>query len=150
MNAAMTMLNEPKCAALFALPNLIGHSPSPDTGIVLQSLYDSNSFTYGPIASAQGNVTSATTQGVGTTVVPMGNDGTQVNVNTSVVITLNNTSAGASFVSGSTYDQAITLLHELGHAYWDLYGAGTSRILPDGSDPRLSQANTNRIDRVCR
>ena len=53
-------------------------------------------------------------------------------INTSVVIRVNNTSNSASFVNGDVNDWATTILHELGHAYWDLYGAGTSKITPDG------------------
>ena len=123
---------------------------TPFPGLVLQNLYSSNSFKYGSISSDTGTVTSATTTGVGIATVSIGNDGTMLTVNTGVVIKLDNTSAGASFVSGTTYDQAITLLHELGHAYWDLYGPGTSTIKPDGTNTKASMANTNRVERVCK
>ena len=72
-------------------------------------------------------------------------------VNTSVQITVNN-SAG-SFFSGNVNDWAVTILHELGHAYWDLYGPSTSAIQPDGpSIPdgvQISENNTKLIKKDC-
>jgi hypothetical protein len=70
-------------------------------------------------------------------------------VGAGVVIRVNNTSPGSSFVSGNVNDWATTILHELGHAYWDLCGAGTSKITPDGTDTKASEANTGLIKSKC-
>ena len=78
-------------------------------------------------------------------------------VSTGVVIKLNNLSSQATFVSGTAYDQAVTVLHELGHAYWDLYGIGTSAITPDYDPTKTaaenlaaSEDNTNRVVQKCK
>ena len=141
-SAFKMLANEPKCAALFGLGSVINPS------LVLASL--ASDFKFGYIASNGPNtVTSATTQGVG-----VGNqiaqDGGYVNLYASVVITLNNTSSDATFVSGSGYDQTVTLLHELGHAFWDLWGPGTSLIQPDAGSTAASMANTSLIKAVCK
>src|SRR5581483_10699904 len=102
---ALKMLgNEPDCFALFGLPRAIR------SGFAISSTSagaNSGFFLVRPIASEANTVTSATTTGVGYQQLPIGNDAT-VMVNSSVVIQLNNTSAQASFVSGTDYDQAIT------------------------------------------
>ena len=151
---ALQMLgNQPNCFSLFGLEGPGGNlSPYPEQ--VLERIADS--FTYGPIKSGDGTVTSATTTGVGSQQLDIGN-GATVLVNASVQIQLNNLSTGAAFVTGSTYDQAITVLHELGHAYWDLYGPGTSAILPDNDMTRSeadnvksSENNTNLLRSRCK
>lgn len=70
-------------------------------------------------------------------------------VSASVLITLNNTTGGTAFVSGNQNDWAITLLHELGHVYTDLYGAGTSQIVPDGESGQQSIDNTKLVEQDC-
>jgi len=143
---AQKMLAQTDCASLFGLPGPAGISPDPS--VVLEMI--ANFFTYGAISpSAPGTVTSATTVGQGSAIIDIGNSATMT-VSASVVITLNNTSNGASFVSGSGYDQAVTLLHELGHAYWDLFGPGTSQIAPDGDSATASQNNTNLVKANCK
>jgi hypothetical protein len=100
-------------------------------------------------------VTSATTTGTGSTFIPAGAG--EIQVNTSVTIKLNNTTNGASFVTpNNVYNWAITILHELGHAYWDLYGPGTSLIQSDNvatntnaQNLQLSQANTALVQQDC-
>ncbi len=93
---AEKMLGEASCASLFNSPNTeVGPSPAPL--IVLDQI--SGDFTFGNIPpSAPNTVTSATTEGIGNAQIPIGN-GAFLNVNTSVEITLNDTSQGASFVS---------------------------------------------------
>ena len=142
---------EPDCAGLFGLVGW-GGNESPEALAVLSQI--SNSYQFGPIGSAANTVTSATTTGNGSTSLPVG-DGS-VFVNTSVTITLNNTTSGASFVNGYVYDWAVTILHELGHAYWDLYGPGTSLIGPDNvptntnaQNLQLSEANTALVEQNC-
>jgi hypothetical protein len=91
--------------------------------------------------------------GVGTATIPIANNG-QLGVSASVVIRINNTTQGASFLSDNVNDWAATILHELGHAYWDLYGPGTSKIIPDGpsvtNGSALSEQNNNLIKTTCK
>jgi hypothetical protein len=69
-------------------------------------------------------------------------------VNSGVQITVNN--IAGSFVTGNPNDWAVTVLHELGHAYWDLYGSGTSKIQPDSASVSVSQANTALVQKKCK
>jgi len=124
------------CAGLF------GGGPYPSATTLLAQI--DNSFKFGPIDSEAGTVTSATTTGYGSVMYGA------VPLNTSVTILLNNTSAGASFVAGNVDDWAVTILHELGHAVYDLYGSYASKITPDGKDTTLSEANTRLIKEKCK
>jgi RHS repeat-associated protein len=148
--ALYTLKNNDGCASLFGTIGTAGQNPSLaiDPVGVLATL--SNSFTFDQIASQAGTVTSATTTGVGSTQLQIDTSGTMINVSKSVSIVLNNTSQGAAFVSGNVNDWAATILHELGHAYWALYGDGTSAITPDGKDADLSTANQNKIRTACK
>ncbi len=145
LQLAAKLLLKPGCASLFATPTSLG--PSQDPELVLQNI--ANDFVFAAIPDpAPNTVTSATTQGTGNYQIPV--DGGFLNLNTSVVITLNNTSQAASFVSGTAYDQAITLLHELGHVYWDLFGPGSSKIVDDAGSTQTSINNTNLIKANCK
>ncbi len=140
-------LANPDCAGLFGLTRDFGNT-SPDPLTVLSDI--SNSYEFGPIPPPDADhVTSATTTGVGSTSIPIG-DGATMQVNTSVVIRVNNTSQSAAFVSGNVNDWATTILHELGHAHWDLYGQGTSKIAPDGGDTAASMTNTDLVKVNCK
>jgi hypothetical protein len=68
-------------------------------------------------------------------------------VSQSVLITVNN--VVGSFVMQGSSAWAVTILHELGHAYWDLYGPGTSQITPDGTSVQASEANTKLVQSKC-
>jgi hypothetical protein len=105
-------------------------------------------FNFAQIPNSGNFVTSATTKGFGSKIVPIGN-GATMTVNAGVIITLNNTTGGTAFVSGNQNDWAITLLHELGHVYWDLYGPNTSGIVPDGDSGQQSIDNTKLIQKDC-
>jgi len=69
-----------------------------------------------------------------------------------VQITINN--VAGSFVNQSADAWAVTILHELGHAYWDLYGQGTSSIVPDDSsvpnNVKVSGDNSALIEKKCK
>ena len=69
-------------------------------------------------------------------------------VNSGVQITVNN--IAGSFVTGNPSNWTVTVLHELGHAYWDLYGPGTSAIQPDANSVSVSQANTALVQKTCK
>jgi hypothetical protein len=140
---AIKMLEEPSCAGLFGMMGDRGQVP-PDPATVLTQLLTSNDFSYKPLGSSDNTVTSAQTTGVGST------QWNGITVFSSVSIVLNNQTSGASFVSGTPYEQAITVLHELGHAYWDLYGGGTSLIMPDSGNTAASMMNTNLLQKDCK
>jgi RHS repeat-associated protein len=131
------------CAALFGGGDQqVGIAPKATT--ILAQI--DNSFTFGEITAPPGTVTSATTKGKGNT-SPWGS--TDV-IFSSVEIKLNNTTAGASFVDGNLSDWTVTILHELGHAAYDLYGPQASKITPDTGNTALSEANTRLIREKCR
>ena len=138
--------NNKDCAADFGLTGPNGNS-SPDPITVLLQI--SNSITYNYVYSPPGTVTSARTDGLGPlTSIPLPNPpDTFIQVYSFVDIVLNDTAG--SFVTGTANDQVVTILHELGHAYWDLFGQGTSAILPDGTSTTQSEANTAKIKKDC-
>jgi hypothetical protein len=148
MALAQKMLtDEPNCAGLFGLTGAVGNtSPAALTGLALIA----NSFSFGAIGpTSSSTTTSATTTGVGSLYIPLAGGGT-IEASANVSIVLNNISNNASFVMGNTYDEAVTILHELGHAYWDLFGPGTSAIVPDHSSTPTSQTNTNLVTKNCK
>jgi hypothetical protein len=63
-------------------------------------------------------------------------------------ITLN-TNSLSSIGSGNPVAAAITLLHELGHVYDDLFGATSTLIQNDFENPDLSKANTALVTEAC-
>ena len=129
-----------------------------DPYLILQGLGVSKngqygSISFGQISSAAGTTTFATTSIASSTAVAIGNGATQLQAQT-VSITLNTLSGG--FLSETLYDQAITLLHELGHTIYDLFGPmGTGQlgssypIQPDLNNTKASMANTNAIQNHC-
>jgi hypothetical protein len=55
-----------------------------------------------------------------------------------------------SFVNGTTGDQVLTILHELGHAMDDIFGAGTNLFLNnDAGNTKLSKMNDDFIKKFC-
>src|SRR5208283_5049680 len=98
LDMAFTMLaEEPNCADLFATGG--GFQPAPGPEMVLAQI--ENSITYSNILSSPGTITSAVTAGVGSPVTVSSVGDTY----SAVSIELNNTTPGASFVSGTTYAQ---------------------------------------------
>ena len=153
--AIKALMNNQKCSSLFGLTGQFGNtSPSPQA--VLSMI--SNSYNFASIPNQPGpngttTVTSATTLGFGSNTISIGNAATMI-VNAGVQITVNNL-AGA-FVSQGPIAWAVVILHELGHAYWDLYGSGTSAITPDGANAppgvngvKASEANTSTVQENC-
>jgi RHS repeat-associated protein len=141
-NAGEILNSNADCAALFGGGDQqVGIAPKATT--ILAQI--DNSFTFGEITAPKGTVTSATTKGTGNT-SPWGADV----IYSSVEIKLNNTSMGASFVDGNLNDWTTTVLHELGHAAYDLYGPQASKITPDTGNTALSEANTRLIRERCR
>ncbi len=60
-----------------------------------------------------------------------------------------NTGVGTFYgVGRNLTDRAVTVLHELGHAMFNLTGMGS--ILPDRNSPNQSQINSDVIREVCR
>jgi hypothetical protein len=150
--AVQTLMSIADCAGLFGLTGGSGNA-SPGPLEVLARI--GNSYKFQSIDSPDGTVTSALKRGVGSASTPIPNG--SLLVSAAVEIRVNNLSNGASFVTGGVNDWATTLLHELGNAYWDLYGDGTSAITPDGpSAPngidgtKASIENTNRVKTKCK
>jgi hypothetical protein len=54
--------------------------------------------------------------------------------------------------SGATtpVQRALTIIHELGHAYYNVYGGGSTIIRPDRNDPEQSERNRLNVDGACR
>jgi RHS repeat-associated protein len=130
---ALSALNNPKCAGLFGTHG--GVSPS----TLLTDLYYGaggyGSIKVGPIPPPKNpNQTINATTGI----IPT----------SQTVIIMINSSAG-DFVNGTTQQQAITLLHELGHAEWDIFGKNASKIKPDGSSTGTSLDNTWKVKTTC-
>ena len=133
---AMQALQNPDCSGL------MGTAPgSPSPSSVLADL-QSGTGGFGFIAinnidSPPGQVVSATTQIASFDNVPV-DGGFQLQA-TSVIITVND--LAGNFVDGNTVEQAATLIHELGHAFYDLPALGGSSILPDAGNVAQSEAN---------
>jgi len=144
LDVAMTKLDSYLCRVLF------GNSSSPDPRAVLQGLlYGTSKYgmvTVNDIPDQAGKVTSATTVVTGLTSVDIEN-GKQL-VNGQVLITIND--LAGDFVNGDVNESAATLLHELGHTYFDLDRLlGGSVILPDGGNVAASQENQQLIKKYC-
>jgi RHS repeat-associated protein len=139
LDQAMQALNSPFCNKLFNNP--LGPSPQQ----VLQDLYNGNTD-YGSILFGEipENGPSAYVINATTTawVPPPGSS-----VETGAIITLQTQGTYWNFPSG--YDQAVTLIHELGHAFNIIFGEGSSSILDDAGNPTQSIANTNMIMKDC-
>ena len=127
-----------------------------DPYLILQGLTATHQYgaiSFGAITPEPGTVTSATTVVASSAPVDIGNGAQQLPAQT-VNITLN-TLAG-NFVSGSLYDEGVTLLHEIGHTIYDLFGPlGTRQlgsqypIQPDAHNVKASEANTNAVEKHC-
>ena len=138
-------LSNPDCANLFGT----GKTAGGGTVSAAEVLFDLfNGIAYGSISvgappSPTGTIVSATTSPV---VVQSGNGPAQQTAE--IVI---NGYAG-SFVSGDWEAQAVTILHELGHAMNDIFGPGTSIIQTDSTSTNgvnTSMSNTALVDNAC-
>jgi RHS repeat-associated protein len=100
-------------------------------------------ITVGDLKSPSGTTVSAQTSGV---VVQTGAGTLE-----EAAIVIND--LGGTFVGGSAQDQAVTLLHELGHAMNNIFGAGTSKVKDDGTSVangvQISMDNTAMIKKDC-
>jgi hypothetical protein len=145
LTAALNALNNDQCAKLFGQGNRGGNAVLASE--VLLDLFlgigNYGDLTVGDITSPPGTVVSATT----TPLVVI--NGSQTFNEADIVI---NDLAG-TFVSGKAQDQAVTLLHELGHAMNDIFGPGTSQIKDDGSSVpggiQTSMNNTALVKKDC-
>lgn len=156
VNKAVDALKNPKCA------DAIGQGLLPDGGGVVSAsevLHDLSSnvhlqddgapsgfqIIFADMSSPPGTTISATTSVVSYTSGFAGNVGPTL---WKVTITIN--TAAGFFVNGSLVDQAVTLLHELGHVMAGLYGADASAIkkddelTPGGRDQSAKNTKTVR------
>jgi RHS repeat-associated protein len=138
LDIALQMLENPQC--VIPLFNGVPGSVSPSQ--VLQQLVSDGNVVFGDIGD---NDTAATTQ------ILIGPPG-QSN---SALITLNNNGLGQfslgtnSYGLSSAYYDAMVLIHELGHAYSDIYGAASTQITSDSNDVDASMANSQNIVSAC-
>jgi hypothetical protein len=143
--ALNTLAKNSDCAGLFGLtPGL------PDPSTVLQKLLGADPSVgmviVNDITSQPGQVTSANVTGANWHNVDIGNGATQLRAGF-VQVTIND--LAGTFVTGSTQDQAVTLLHELGHVYADLFGPESSRIQDDATSLATSIANSSLVRTTC-
>ena len=68
---------------------------------------------------------------------------------TAGVVVAVNYAPNVPFNNGTVTDNAITLLHELGHVYGYLFGASSTLIANDGGSPATSVANTQLVQEHC-
>ena len=148
LTSALNALNDPKCAQLFGVGSSTNGPVTP--GEVLLDIYmgigNYGTIGFGDIASPPGTVVSATT----TPVVAIPQQGGPAYSEADILI---NDLAG-TFVTGNSRSQMITILHELGHAMNDIFGAGTSKIVDDGTGVTngisKSEHNTALIRKDCK
>jgi hypothetical protein len=143
--AEFLLENNQVCANLFG-QGKTANGTTMTAAQVLGSLYDGGplgSITVGDLPSRPGTIVSASTQ---PGIVYSG--ATRQNA---AYITIND--LAGSFLAPSAEGQAVTLLHELGHAMNDIFGAGTSLIQQDGQSVRngtqISMDNTALVDNTC-
>jgi hypothetical protein len=141
---ALVALTKTDCAKLFST-EANGLNPSYlltqlATGVSRYGFIQIDQLSYKP-----GTVRSATATQISAP-VPIGNDAYHT-LGVGVIITINN--IAGSFISGNEIDQAVTILHELGHAFNHIYDAGKSLIKDDGEDTKLSESNTKLVKDNC-
>jgi RHS repeat-associated protein len=145
--AAIKALNSENCERLFNLdPN------APDPAILLSQIAnnqnDSVYFTESYFPNTGNLATNAVTQ---KTAFSMQN-GSLVNVGyggTNYLVAFN-VNPSAPFNSGSVNSDAVTILHELGHIYEDLYGLGSTLLIDDSNgNTAASQYNTALVSKNC-
>ena len=151
INEADNLLLKQDCAAFLGAGVADPYLILQGLGVSKNGQYGSISF--GQIPSAAGTTTFATTSIASSAFVDIGNGAQQLQAQT-VSITLNTLSGG--FLSESLYQQGVTLLHEIGHAIYDLFGpSGTGQlgssypIQPDANNTTASMNNTNAIQKHC-
>lgn len=146
---AISLLSEdPNCAAVFTSPTTGASAINPAT--LLSDLQGGEagpgpygSIGFGPLRTTPGilpgtvSYTNATT-----TPVPQYGmvNGQNTVVGMQVFITIN-TDPNSPYNKGTAYDRAVTLLHELGHAYNILFGTGSSHIIDDQGDSPAARSH---------
>jgi len=155
MSRAMAALANPDCAKIFGWDVLSGTGVADPTSILNalsgggNDLFKISYAAIYPMQSSSGTtiIANATAQpfGVITNMATgMTNNVAQITIN----IDLN-----TSFNSGGVDYQAVTILHELAHAFNIVYGAGTTKIFSDNSsvpnNTQVSAGNTEYIRGQC-
>jgi RHS repeat-associated protein len=146
---ALQALQDPDCAGLFGLA-----AGSPDPTTLLTDLQTANSG-YGyfqldtlPLPTEPNQINNAVT--TATFAYGSGPNGTPVNLGVNgAVITINLDPATPFNSTANSTDRAVTVLHELGHVYGLIWGAGASSIVNDQGNSALSRDNTALVKRDC-
>jgi RHS repeat-associated protein len=139
--AINTLATNPLCDSLFGLT-----PGSPDPVDLLQDLKSATSgygyFELNLLPIGNGLATNAQTSGLGSFNNAYGGSfsGAAVTINMY---------PSAPFNTGSAQDDAITVLHELGHVYMDVFGAGSTKIQNDIGNTAASKANTQLVKNDC-
>jgi hypothetical protein len=149
INLAFAALANIKCGSLFGLT-----AGSANPSYLLQQLEKGTGgfgyFTIGDIAKQQNLVTSATTAPI-QSLVDIGYGNSSQLQTTGVIITINDLEG--SFTGSDPIAQAATVLHELGHAFSDLWGQSSTKIKDDNKTvPNyvdVSKGNTTLINKDC-
>ena len=150
VSLARMLLQEPSCAGSF---NVSGAGLDPVQ--VLRNLHSGGNygkFVFGYIGSSVGG-RSGTTVYVNAQTTPTNPQRQIVNgvltfSGFASVEILINSHQNSPFNRGNTYDRAVTVLHELGHAFDIIMGAGRSQLATNDPGP-LSAANTALVRRNC-
>jgi len=139
--AVQILNNNPLCDSVIGTGIGAGgtvYSPS----AVLQDIYGQTAFGLFNVTAIQ-NGNNATESSI----TFNGTPGIEIDINdlpgSSFNPTANNVIFGTSAIT-----QAVTVLHELGHAMYDLFGVGQIAT-PDGGNVPLSNANTQLIQKNC-
>jgi RHS repeat-associated protein len=154
---ALRLLEKPSCAGLYG-----GGPESANPAQLLSGLVAGNtgqgSVRWGDLGGAVGGaVTAAVTTGI------LGRNDQNQSIFTGVTITINDNLSAPWFAGypdtfglgtpDSSYTQnvyrAVTLLHELGHAFALIAGAGGSRLVTLSEDPGTSRDNTKLVYEKC-
>jgi hypothetical protein len=137
----LAALTKPKCADLFGAKS--GVNPAVLLADLYRGIGNRGSITIGDIPPEYpGQVINATTSGS----VVNGVNWATIEINDLAGVFVN----GTSSFPATPQNQAITLLHELGHAVWNIFGDGSTKIKKDGGkNPGPSLDNTWQVKTKC-
>ena len=145
--AELILKDNEDCATLLGQGRTAGGA-SFNAAQLLSSLYNGGqygSISIGDLDSPHGTTVSAQVQ-PGVVANAQG-----VVQNGAAYMTIND--LAGSFVTGTPQSQVVTLLHELGHAMNDVFGAGTSLIRDDGqgvhNGTQISMDNSALVQQTC-
>jgi hypothetical protein len=145
VQAALNALSNPNCSGLIGQGTAANGSVVSAAALLMSLAGMNGPSQYGSISPGSINGRDNAT----TTPVTYNNSVTTAMI---VDIVLNDI-PGTTFGAGNVEAQAITLLHELGHAFYDIFGPTSTLIRPDGNSvpngAGISAQNTTNILNLC-